>query len=195
VPWRAPPPRARGAARVRGLFVLSAIVVVGVLTGAGFYRLKRGQMNAEVAAELARAPRTPEERLALWLELTGPQLHHRLAVVGRFAPEMPWLVTHAVAAADGGAPELWGIECAALSKELGVLDGLGVVVELPPPRLLGRAPLQGAQADRVPLFARDALPDARARLASLALYLLEGIPKALERDVPGARLEVRVSSD
>lgn len=189
------PSRCRGAVRVRGLPVLVAIVVAGLLTGVGFYRWKRGEGNARVAAELERAPTTPEERLDLWLQLTGPQLHHRLAVVGRFTPEMPWLVTHAIAPADGGPPELWGIECAVLPRDLGVREGLAVVVHLPAPRPLGRATLEGERAQRVPLFAPAAAPDARARLADLALHLLEGMPRALERDIPGARLEIRVAEE
>lgn len=189
------PARERGAVRVSGLGVLAGIVVVGILTGAGFYRLKRGETNARVATELAQAPRTPEERLALWLRLTGPQLHHRLAVVGRFTPEMPWLVTHAIAAEDGGPPELWGIDCSTLPKDLGVLEGLRVVVNLPAPRRLGRATLEGERAERVPLFAPGAVSDAGERLASLALYILEGIPGALARDVPGAALEIRVAPE
>ncbi|HEX6885413.1 MAG TPA: hypothetical protein VF530_18705 [Planctomycetota bacterium] len=185
----------RGALRVQGLPVLVAIVVVGLLTGVGFYRWKRGEGDARVAAELAQAPTTPEERVELWLRLTGPQLHHRLGVVGRFTPEMPWLVTHALAPADGGPPELWGIECATLARDLGRREGLTVVVSLPAPHPLGRATLVGERAQRVPLFAPAAAPDARARLADLALHLLEGIPRALERDIPGARLEIRVAPE
>lgn len=185
----------RGAVRPSGLLVLVVIVVTGLLTGVGFYRLKRGETNAQVAAELARAPESPGERLALWLQLTGPQLHHRLAVVGRFTPELPWLVTHAVAAEDGGAPELWGIDCAGLPQDLAVLEGLRVVVNLPAPCPLGRATLEGERADRVPLFARGAVSDPGERLAALALYLLEGMPGALARDVPGASLVVRVARE
>jgi hypothetical protein len=179
---------------VNGLLVLGAIVGVGLVTGAGFYRYKRAEMNAELAAELAAAPRTPEERLALWLRLSGPQIHHRLAVVGRFAPDKPWLVTHARARADG-ASELFGLDCAALPKELARVEGLRVVVELPAPRALGRATLSEAEARHVPLVAPDVAFDARARTAELALFLLEGIPRALARDIPGAELEIRVAPE
>lgn len=189
----APGPR-DGAARVNGLTVLSAIVLVGLLTGAGFYRYQRGKMDARIAAELAEVPGTPAERAALWLHYAGPQIHHRLAVVGRFAPDMPWLVTHAVARA-GGEPELWGIDCASLPKELGHLEGLTVVVELPAPRLLAHMSLAGEQVQRVPLYAPATSPDARQRLSELAFYLLEGMPRALERDVPGASLEIRVAAE
>ena len=171
--------------------MLAGIVVVGLITGAGFYRFQRGRMDASLAAELAKAPETPAERAALWLRYGGPQIHHRLAVVGRFSSERPWLVTHAVARPDGD-PELWGIDCTALTPELAHLEGLTVVVELPAPRVLVRAPLEAEQGQRVPLYAPETSPDAAQRLSELALYLLEGIPKALERDVPGASLTIRV---
>lgn len=184
-----------GLARVSGLGVLAAIVVVGLLTGAGFYRWQRGKMDAKLAVEMAAAPTTPEESAALWLRLMGPQIHHRLAVVGRFTPELPWLVTHALADPDGGVPVLWGIECATLSRDLAHLEGMRVVVELPRPRPLGPAPLEGERAQRVPIYAPEARPDPTQRLSELALFLLEGIPKALERDVPGASLEIRVAPE
>lgn len=192
-PLLAPYPR-RAAVRVNGLVVLVGIVLVGLVTGAGFYRYQRGKMDARLAAELAEAPETPAERAALWLRFGGPQIHHRLAVVGRFAPEMPWLVTHAVAR-TGSEPELWGIDCSSLPHEVARLEGLTVVVALPAPRLLGRAPLDGEQVQRVPLFAPEVSPDAAQRLSELALYLLEGIPGALERDVPGAKLVIRVGAE
>ena len=97
---------------VNGLAVLAAIVFVGLVSGAGFYRWKRAESDALLASELADAPHSREERLDLWLRYNGPQIHHRLAVVGRFTSEMPWLVTHAVVAPEGGAPEIWGVDCA-----------------------------------------------------------------------------------
>ncbi len=179
--------------RVNGLAVLSGIVLVGLVTGAGFYRYQRGKMAARLATELAEVPSTPAERAALWLRFGGPQIHHRLAVVGRFAPDMPWLVTHAVARADG-ANEIWGIECAQLTQDLAHLEGLEVVVELPAPRLLGHTSLPGEQVERVPLYAAAARPDAAQRLSELALFLLGGVPRALARDVPGASLSIRVAA-
>jgi hypothetical protein len=189
---RAPTSATGAAVRVNGLLVLVAIVVVGLLAGAGFYRMKRGELDARVAAELAAAPTTPAERVALWLRLAGPQIHHRLAVVGRFSADMPWLVTHAIAS-GAEPPEIWGIDCSALPLELAHLEGLTVVVELPAPRRLGNAALGAELLERVPLFAPEVRPDGRARLGELALHLLEGMPRALERDVPGAALVVRVA--
>lgn len=183
-----------GVARPSGLAVLAGIVVAGLITGAGFYRFQRGRMDARIAAELAEAPKTPAERAALWLRYAGPQIHHRLAIVGRFAPDEPWLVTHAVAT-GGGEPELWGIDCTSLTPDLAHLEGLTVVVELPAPRVLAHTSLEGAQVQRVPLYAPETRPDAAQRLTELALYLLEGIPGALERDVPGAKLVIRVGAE
>lgn len=187
-------PSSRGAARVSGLGLLLAIVVVGLASGAGFYRWKRTEMDAQLAADIAGSPSQPAERLALWLRFGGPQVHHRLAVVGRFTAELPWLVTHAVARADG-PPELWGVACASLPQDLARVEGMQVVVELPAPRLLGRATLEGERAQRVPLYAPEAVPAGGARLVELALALLEGMPEALARDIPGASLVVRVAPE
>ncbi len=179
---------------VNGLAVLVVIVIVGLVTGAGFYRYKRQEMDAVLADELAAAPKTSAERLALWLRVSGPQIHHRLAVVGRFAADKPWLVTHALARADG-PPELWGIDCATIPQDLAHLEGLCVVVELPAPRPLTRATLDGEQENRVPLYAPEVRPDPATRVSELALYLLEGIPGALARDIPGASLVIRVAQE
>lgn len=185
------PPSSAGIARAPGLAVLGAVVVAGLLSGVLFYRWQRGRMDAGLAAELARAPRSDEERLELWLRTCGPQVHHRLAVVGRFSPEMPWLVSHAFRAGAGPA-EIWGVECAALGESLLRREGLVLAVVLPAPRRLAFAPLPGSRESRVPHFEPGAAVDGAARLAALARHLLAELPSALERDIPGARLEVRV---
>ncbi len=189
-----PAPNSRGARRFSGLFVLAGIVVLGVLSGAGYYHYQRPKVAAEMERLRAEAPDTPRGRLELWHRHGAAQIHHRLSNFGRFAPDKPWLVTHAIAAQDGGAPELWGVDCEALPRELSRLEGLTVVVELPAPRPLARAELSAEQRSHVPVFAPGAAPpDARALLVDLALYLLEGMPRALERDIEGARLVVRVA--
>lgn len=184
--------RARRGA-VRGLTVLLALVVVGLGSGAGFYRWQRARQAERFERELAAVPQGLEQRLDLWLRLAGPQLHHRLAVVGRFTPEEPWLVTHAVAR-ENEVPELHGVPCAELLPSLARREGQTIVVELPAPRALGRAALTGERAQRVPLFAPDVPLDAAERLRTLALHLLDDIPAALTRDLPGAHLEVRVAA-
>jgi len=184
--------RLRGALRVNGLAVLLGIVVVGLATGAGFYRYQRGAMEARLADEMAAAPTSTDERLALWLRVAGPQIHHRLAVVGRFAPDMPWLVTHAVAPQGGGAPENRGVDRGHHTPDRARHEERTGGVQLPRPGPLGRARLEGERAQRVPIYPPSANLDPVARLSELALYLLEGIPKALTRDVQGAALEIRV---
>lgn len=180
----------RGA--VRGLSMLALLVVVGLGSGAGFYRWQRARQAEAFQRELEAVPKGLEERLDLWLRLAGPQLHHRLAVVGRFTPEEPWLVTHAVAR-PGELPELHGVPCAELAPSFAHREGLAIVIELPAPRALGRVALQGERAQRVPSFAPEVEVDAAERLRTLALHLLEDMPAALARDLPGASLELRVA--
>lgn len=183
--------RRRGAG-TRGLAVLAVLVVVGLGSGAGFYRWQRMRQAERFQRDLAAAPQSTEERLDLWLELVGPQLHHRLAVVGRFTSEEPWLVTHAQGRA-GEIPELFGVTCAELQPTFARRSGLEVVVALPAPHALGRIDLVGERAQRVPIFAPEVAVDAPARLAALALYLFEDMPAALERDIPGARIVLEVA--
>lgn len=184
------PAARRGA--VRGLSLLALLVVVGLGSGAGFYRWQRARQAERFQQELEAVPQGLEERLDLWLRLAGPQLHHRLAVVGRFTPEEPWLVTHAVAR-PGEVPELHGVPCAELQPSFARREGLVVVLDLPAPRALGRAELTGERAQRVPLFAPDVQVDAAERLRGLALHLLDDMPAALARDLPGTHIEVRVA--
>jgi hypothetical protein len=185
--------RRRGAG-TRGLAVLAVLVVVGLGSGAGFYRWQRARQAERFERDLAAAPQGPEERLDLWLKLAGPQLHHRLAVVGRFTSEQPWLVTHAQGVA-GEVPEFFGVTCAELQPTFARRSGLEVVVALPAPHALGRVDLAGERAQRVPTFAPEVVVDAPGRLAALALYLLEDMPAALERDIPGARIVLEVAGE
>jgi hypothetical protein len=113
-------------------------------------------------------------------------------VVGRFTPEEPWLVTHAVAR-PGEVPELFGVPCAELAPELARREGLAIVLTLPAARALGRVALDGERAQRVPIFAPEVAVDGGARLRTLALHLLEDMPDALARDLPGATIEVHVA--
>ncbi len=184
-----------GLARVNGLLVLCGIVLLGLGSGAAYYQYRRPKMAAERERWLAQAPSTPRGRLELWYRYGAPQIHHRLTQVARFSTAMPWLVTHAVASAEEGEPEIWGIDCTALTPELARLEGMTVVVELPRPRLLGRGRLAGDEARHVPVYAAtQAVPDPSGRLKELALFFLEGLPRALERDIPGACLEIRVAA-
>ena len=181
--------------RVPGLPVLAGIVVLGLLSGAAYYQYQRPRVLAQMARAKSEAPTTPRERLELWHRYGSAQIHHRLTQFARFSPEMPWLVTHAIAGSAGELPEIWGIDCEALPQEISHLEGLTVVVDLPVPTALGHAALAGDSADRVPLYAAgQPIPHPSERLRDLALFLLEGMPRALERDIEGASLEVRVGT-
>jgi hypothetical protein len=194
---RAETARLDGRRRPSGLWILAGIVVIGLLSGAGLFHSRRSAANAALAErekQRAAAPHGPEERLVLWAQFGAPQIHHRLAEVARFSPERPWLVTHAVADPAGGDPELWGIDCTELDPErLTRVEGLTAVVELPHPRALGRVALSKGMAEHVPVFAANTPVDAEQRLRDLALALLEGMPRALESDIEGAHLEIRIA--
>ena len=188
------PHRNRGEVRVPGALVLAGIVLLGLASGAAYLHYKAPKLAAELEERIAAVPKTPEGRLEQWLLMGAPQIHHRLSKFGRFATAYPWLVTHAIDDGDGVAPELWGIDCEALPQELAHLEGLTVVVELPAPRSLGRAPLAGSMADFIPLYERgSAIPDPIDRLHELALYLLGRVPAALANDIPGASLQIRIA--
>jgi len=180
--------------RPNGLLVLVGIVVLGLGSGAAYFHYKQPKLAAEMKAQIAAAPQTPLGQLEQWHLIGAPQIHHRLSQFALFdPPERPWLVTHAVGAGDG-PPELWGIDCAALPREMSHLEGLTVVVELPTPRLLGHGSLADDQFNFIPLHAEGApIPDPVARLRDLALYLLAGIPDALGKDIEGASLEIRIT--
>ena len=183
------------ARRVAGIPVLAGIVVLGLLSGAAYYQYQRPRVVAQMQRARSEAPTTPRERLELWHRYGAAQIHHRLTQFARFTSEMPWLVTHAIGATAAEPPEIWGIDCDALPRELSHLEGMTVVVELPAPRALGRARLAGDSAGRVPLYAPDQpVPDPSERLRHLALFLLEGMPRALARDIEGASIEVRVGT-
>jgi hypothetical protein len=183
----------RESLRVPGLPILAGIVLLGLGSGAAYYQYLRPRAAAELERELSQVPGTPGARLELWLHYNGPNIHHRLAEVARFSAERPWIVTHALEVE--GQAELWGIDCSLLPRELARAEGLTVVVDLPRPAPLVRTDLAGEEARLVPLFSSESeVPDPAGRVADLALFFLEGLPRALERDIPGARLEVRVAA-
>lgn len=184
-----------GAVRLDGLGVLIGIVLLGMGSGAAYFHWKAPRIRAQVKADLAAAPTTAAGRLAHWYEIGAAQIHHRLTKVARFSADMPWIVTHAVEDAAGGEPMVFGVDTEGLPRELTHLEGLTVVVELPAPAPLGRARLSGDRAAHVPVFAADApVPDARERLRELATWFLEGLPAALEQDIEGARVEIRIGA-
>ena len=184
-----------GREGANGLAVLVLLVVVGIGSGAAYFHYKEPRLESELQAQLAAAPKTAQGRLEAWHRAAAPNIHHRLTKFARFSDEMPWIVTHArYSGVVGGdeEPEIWGIDCTELPRELARLEDMTVIVELPAPRLLGRRPLAGDQASFVPKLGAGESIDAHGRLADLATYFLEGIPGALAEDIEGARLEVRI---
>jgi hypothetical protein len=185
-----------GAARRSGLLMLGLLVLLGFLPAA-YYFYKRPRLERERAAALAAAPNTLSARLEQWKRFGDPMIHRRLAVVGRFSADKPWLVTHVIRA-EGGGFDFFGVPADLLPNEITRLEGSTIVLELPAPRWLGRGTMQGDSGAYVPIVeasldAQAAQRSAEERLVSLALFLLEDLPARLERDIAGARLEVRVA--
>jgi hypothetical protein len=186
-----------GERRVRGFPVLVGIVVLGLASGVGWFQAKRPAIAAARARfreELAAAPQDLEGRLDLWMRFGEPQIHHRLTKFARFSPEHPWMVTHAVRSSDGGDPTLWGVDCEALGPGLVRREGTVIVVAVPAPVPLGRVPLTPRMGEHIPVAEPGETFDGAERLRTLVLYLLDRIPQALEREIAGARLEVRVGT-
>ena len=178
---------------MNGLVVIGAIVVLGLGSGAGYLAYKRPRLERQRDAILAAAPTTAEGRLRRWFEFGVPQIHHRLTSFARFSAEHPWIVTHRIAGTDGRPDTIWGVPCDEIGQDLAHIEGLTVVVELPPPRALGAFELDRDQARYVPRYASpDLAPDPDARLTELAAFFLERLPVALSHEIPGAKIEVRV---
>ena len=169
-------------------------MVTGIVTGSGYYRYKAPRIAEARERELAAAPTTAEGRIARWHEFGAPQIHHRLTKVPPTIGGRTWLVTHMVLDPAGGEPEVWGIDTSDLPVEVSRIEGLTVVIDLPQPRLLGRAALSDEGVQHVPRYgAGDEVPDPVERLRYVATWFLGGLPGAISRDIEGARIEVRVA--
>jgi len=185
-----------GPVRPQGLLVLTALVVIGMGGGAVLYRNRAAKADEMIAAIHADAPSTPAGRLERWMTIGSVQAHHRLTKVARFSEEMPWLVTHAVEA-EQGEPWIWGIMVDELPRDLMHQEELVAVLSLPAPRRLGRGSMAANGMAHVPLLRASDIGseqgfDPSARLVELVDWFLERLGGALERDVEGARLEIRV---
>ena len=188
-------PRRAGYFRVSGTLVMVGLVVIGFSVGALSYSWKEPQVRARVQAELDAAPTTAEGRLGHWMEHGAPQVHHHLSDFARISAERPWIVTHTVAAKDGGAPAVYGIDVKDLPRDLLRSEGLTVVLTLAAPTQLGRADLGGDSAAHIPHFAQDLGPEeAAARLEKIVRFLLRELIAALESDIEGASFEVRIGA-
>jgi len=177
--------------RVRGLPTLVAIVVVGMGIPA-FFRYMIPVLEARRDRVLAAAPTEPEGRVARWLEFGQPQIHNAL-VMARFSAEHPWFVTH-VLVPDEGPPEVWGIDFAGLEPRVIRQDGMTVRVELDAPVLLMRGELRGERmlgVHQLPVAARGEVDGSRFALDRLVPYVGR-LAGGLERDIPGAAIEIQV---
>lgn len=188
--------QAEHGTRARGLFVLAALVILGVGVTAGYLQWKAPELSAIVAERrgaVAAAPRGPLERLEKWLVFGDAFVHERLVQM-RYSSEHPWLVAFAVG--EEREARFTGIDIGAMPRALTRIEGLDVYVTLPAPVELGRAPLTGDRAPFVPLYPDSArAPDAagaRLRVQELVEWALKDIARALARDIEGARLVVEV---
>jgi hypothetical protein len=186
--------------RARGLLVMAALIVLGVGVTAGYLAWKApevGKIIADRKRAIAEAPKTAEARLANWLVFGAPQIHHRLEIM-RFSAEQPWLVTHAVRVAgdDPERVEIHGIDLSALPRDVARVDGTTVRVHLPRPVPLATGPLAGTNAGLVPVAAdAGSAPDPIARAEYLVHFALDDLGKALERDIPGAKLAIEIGPE
>jgi len=185
-------PRA-GYVRVSGTLAMVVLVVSGMGAGAIYYSWKEPRVRAAYQKDIASAPTTQEGRVDKWLEHGTPQVHHNLSTFARVSAEHPWIVTHTVEAEDGGAPFVHGVDVQDLSHDLLRREGLTVVLQLDAPRMLGRARLGGDSAEHIPHYRAEVPQDvADARLREIVEFLLADLVKALEKDIEGASLEVRI---
>lgn len=186
--------------RARGLFVMAALVIAGVGVTAGYLAWKApevGKIIADRKRAIAEAPKTAEARLSNWIVFGAPQIHHRLEIM-RFSAEQPWLVTHAVRVAgdDPERVEIHGIDFSALPRDVARIDGTTIRVHLPRPTRLATGPLAGSNAALVPVAVDAAsAPDPIARAEYLVHFALDDLGKALERDIPGAKLSIEIGPE
>lgn len=180
--------------RRNGLLVIGGIVLIGLWPAAVlFYKAPKlkVEFNDQLAVEAGNM--TVQERLVSWQQHGAPQVHNHLASNSRNGAKLPWIVTHRFDPKDGEPTEVWGIDVDSLPRNLTRVEGDDLVVVLPQPTLLGRLDLPQASEAQVPIYTdRAAVEDPQLRLKSLAMWFLEGLPAAMEKDIPGSRFVIRV---
>lgn len=93
-------------------------------------------------------------------------------------------------------PEIYGIDLGDMPREPGRIEGLTIVVRLPRAQSLGRGQLTGDHAAFVPIVSdSQALPNADQRTRELAVWALQSLGEALERDIPGAHLSIEIGPE
>jgi hypothetical protein len=189
-------PRPASGLASNGLWLVLALVVVGMGIGTIYYRWKAPPLIAERRAMLASLPKEGEPRLQAWMDFGPPMIHNRLRYL-RLSEQQPWIVTHVVEQPDG-PPAVFGVDFTELPVEMTTRDGMTVVVSLPAPRELARAEPRGDLARSVPRFRPgQAIPAADRRLEEMVEYALrhpDDFIARMERDVAGATLVVEVGA-
>ncbi len=185
----------RGALEVNGLVLLLILVAVGMGSTSLYYHWKAPGLIERAKHAKENLPVDPGQRLDVWLEYCAPLICQRLEQL-RFSAQQPWLVTHQAAVDDAGEVcQVWGVNLAQLSPSMVTREDLTVVVLLGPPALLGTGSLVGDRALQVPkLSAGTAAPDVAPRARMIVEWALSRMIDKLPKDIPGARIEVRLRS-
>ena len=181
--------------RLNGLVLVVLLVAGGMGITSAYYHWRAPGIVARMKAERAGLPDGGEPRLERWVEFGRTLIHKRLVQL-RYSAGRPWLIAHVVEPVEGGGevePEIWGVDFTDLPPEVTGREGMVVVVSLPPAKLLGRGRIGGDKALHVPSYAEGAeIPDPAARAAWIVAWSLEKLIEALEGDIEGASLEVRI---
>lgn len=189
----APSSKSVPAGKMRGLLVVLALVVLGIGVGSQWWKTDAlRETRRRIQAARDAAPTDEEGRLEVWVTYANPQIHSCLQQM-RLAPDMPWLVTHAVRAAGEEDVELHGIDLSWIPTNLARRDGLVVRVPLPAPTAVGRGRLTGDMARYVQVFGDGMrVPDPAERLRFLVQRALGELPAGLQRDLEFAGFELEV---
>jgi hypothetical protein len=179
------------------LVVLLVLVAVGMGVTSVLFQFLSPQLRERMGRARAEAPKSGEPRVDHWLGFGRGFVHQRLVQL-HYSADEPWLVTHTIGPdRDAGVVDIWGVDLAGLSADATSREGMNIVLSLPAPRVLARGPF-GAQRARndkarnVPHFASlESAPDPAERARSMVLWALDRLIKALERDIEGARFQVR----
>lgn len=184
---------------MNGILVLIVLVAVGMGVTSVLFNLRAPQLAERMRQTRAQMPSSGEGRLDLWLVYGQPYFHARLIQL-RYSTQRPWLVTHTVGGPrDAGPVDVWGVDLTNLTPEATGRDGMCVTLTLPAPVLLAHEWFGrdgNDMANNVPHYERTELaPDPRERARGIVSWALERLIRPLERDIPGARFEVRFQPD
>ena len=181
---------------VRGLVVVLALVVVGIGFGSQWWKADElRETQRQIQEAIASAPTTKEGKLEVWVTYANPQIHSCLMQM-RLAPDLPWLVTHAVRTPGEDDVEFHGLDLTWIPKKLAVRDGLVARVRLPQATAVGRGPLTGDMARYVQVFGEGMrVPDPNERLQFLVMRAFGELPAGLQRDLEFATFELEIGDE